>query len=152
MMRLPVISLDQPWASAVAYGLKPAETRDWMAPRKLWGQNLGIHATKRRPDQMILDAIADEDPRMLDYDWYSEPRGALVAVVKLNRCGRVVSIDDHHGTALIEVPGLALPEPIETDALGYYGWGRWVWQFGHIAKFDEPIEMPGRQRIWYTDI
>lgn len=150
-MRLPVVSLDQPWASAVAEGLKPDETRDWMAPRKLWGQNLGIHATKRRPDQMIVDYLCDEDPRMEGYDWYAAPRGALVATVKLIRCGRVIGVDGRHDTALIEVPGLTLPERIETNALGFYGWGRWVWQLGNVAKLDEPIEMRGHQRIWYTD-
>jgi hypothetical protein len=40
------ISLWQPWASLIACGAKPYETRHWAPPRELIGQTIAIHAAK----------------------------------------------------------------------------------------------------------
>ena len=41
------ISLWQPWASLIACGAKPFETRHWVPPRELIGQRIAIHAAKK---------------------------------------------------------------------------------------------------------
>jgi activating signal cointegrator 1 len=41
------ISLWQPWASLIACGAKPFETRHWAPPRDLIGATIAIHAAKK---------------------------------------------------------------------------------------------------------
>lgn len=44
---MKAISLWQPWASLIACGAKPFETRSWAPPRDLIGQPIAIHAAKK---------------------------------------------------------------------------------------------------------
>ncbi|MHB8272006.1 ASCH domain-containing protein [Bradyrhizobium sp.] len=44
---MKAISLWQPWASLIACGAKPFETRHWAPPRELIGQTIAIHAAKK---------------------------------------------------------------------------------------------------------
>src|SRR5712671_3817606 len=44
---MKAISLWQPWASLIACGAKPFETRHWAPPRELIGQSIAIHAAKK---------------------------------------------------------------------------------------------------------
>lgn len=44
---MKAISLWQPYASLIASGFKPFETRDWAPPRELIGQPIAIHAAKK---------------------------------------------------------------------------------------------------------
>src|ERR1700694_167443 len=44
---MKAISLWQPWASLIACGAKPYETRHWAPPRELIGQRIAIHAAKK---------------------------------------------------------------------------------------------------------
>lgn len=44
---MKAISLWQPWASLIACGVKPYETRHWAPPRELIGQRIAIHAAKK---------------------------------------------------------------------------------------------------------
>lgn len=44
---MKAISLWQPWASLIACGAKPFETRSWAPPRELIGQTIAIHAAKK---------------------------------------------------------------------------------------------------------
>src|SRR5665213_1508383 len=48
---MPAISLWQPWASFIAIGVKPYETRHWRAPSRFIGRRILIHAAKRRLDK-----------------------------------------------------------------------------------------------------
>lgn len=44
---MKAISLWQPWASLIACGAKPYETRSWAPPRSMIGQPIAIHAAKK---------------------------------------------------------------------------------------------------------
>src|ERR1700732_4369319 len=44
---MKAISLWQPWASLIACGAKPYETRDWAPPESMIGQPIAIHAAKK---------------------------------------------------------------------------------------------------------
>jgi len=44
---MKAISLWQPWASLIACGAKPYETRHWAPRRELIGQRIAIHAAKK---------------------------------------------------------------------------------------------------------
>jgi hypothetical protein len=44
---MKAISLWQPWASLIAAGLKPYETRNWAPAPSMIGQTIAIHAAKK---------------------------------------------------------------------------------------------------------
>ena len=46
-MKLPALTIWQPWASLIIAGCKPYEFRPWPAPGRLWGQRIAIHAAAR---------------------------------------------------------------------------------------------------------
>ena len=48
---MPCISLWQPYASLIACGAKPFETRHWAAPARFIGQRVAIHAAARKPSR-----------------------------------------------------------------------------------------------------
>lgn len=65
---MKAISLWQPWASLIACGAKPYETRDWAPPVNLIGQTIAIHAAKK------IDKDAAEFAEDLMYGQY-QPGG-----------------------------------------------------------------------------
>ena len=59
------ISLWQPWATAIALGLKTIETRSWPAPKSAIGHPLAIAAaTRQEKDQIAFchDVIEKNEP------------------------------------------------------------------------------------------
>ena len=54
MRALLAISLWNPWASLIAIGAKPFETRSWAPPAKCIGQRIAVHAALRpiKPDDL----------------------------------------------------------------------------------------------------
>ena len=56
------ITLDQPWASLTALGIKTVETRSWPAPERPIGQVIAVHAGRwvvRRPGDRIERVLQD---------------------------------------------------------------------------------------------
>src|SRR5258707_11629152 len=49
--RMKALTLYQPWASFIAIGVKPFETRSWPPPTWLIGKRIAIHAAKRAVDE-----------------------------------------------------------------------------------------------------
>lgn len=104
------ISLHQPWASFIAAGLKPYETRSWPAPRWLIGKRIAIHAAKKK---MPMD----------DFKWALRhgiddvPLGAIVCTAVLRGAYRI-------GVAQ-RVPGSAPIHNFQPDEFGDYEPGRW---------------------------
>lgn len=93
--RVRVISLHQPWASAIAVGIKMVETRSW-------GTNyrglLAIHATKKQDQicrlqaKLALKNGSDSWAVFQLFGIKTEkdlPRGAIVAVATLEDCIRI---------------------------------------------------------------
>jgi hypothetical protein len=121
------ISLWQPWASAVAFGLKRIETRHW--PARYTGP-LAIHAAKRWTAETRDDAASFArayDPRLAE-----PPLGAIVATCRLVRCDRSEDIL-HRGITSME------------EAFGNYGPGRFGWLLDDIVALAEPIPFRGAQ-------
>jgi hypothetical protein len=125
---LRAISLWQPWASAVALGLKRIETRHW--PTSYRGPLL-IHAAKRwTVDEREFHALEHEAGRLPA----ALPLGALIAVVDLVDCRR--SED--------------LASAISDDELawGNYGPRRFGWLFEGVQQFPQPVTYRGRQSFF----
>jgi hypothetical protein len=123
---IPAISLWQPWASFIAIGVKPYETRHWVAPARFIGRRIAIHAAKRKM------------PRE-DVEWWfnvsgqSEPPplGAFVC------------------TALLRA--VLRSEEVPTDDFGDYSEGRYAWHLDMIEPIDRPVPARGAQGFWMWD-
>lgn len=122
------ISLWQPWASAVALGVKRVETRHW-APR--YRGPLIIHAAKRwdrdqREFASVERALGRLPPRL--------PLGALVAVCEL--------VDVRPSEEI--GPDVSAVERI----YGNYAPGRFGWVLANIRPLPEPIGFKGHQSFF----
>lgn len=139
MTKTVAISLWQPWASAVAAGLKKFETRSW--PTSYRGP-LAIHASKQWNGElaMIHNALRAEFPA---YDStmprMALPFGCIVATCTLANC---VEIDAalYHRLPALEI------------ALGNYAAGRYAWELTDVRALAEPIPARGRQGFFTVEL
>lgn len=126
---MKAISLYQPWASAVALGIKTIETRRWQTRHR---GPLIIHAAKAWTP--LLRQFLEEAQRKGVLPEGDYPRGMLLCRVNLD--------------AIEEVETLKLKiGPIER-LLGDYSDGRFGWKFSGLQKFREPIPMVGAQGVF----
>jgi hypothetical protein len=126
---LPAITLWQPWASLIALGLKPYETRDWRPPHHLLGQRVAIHAAKRKS---VADEISPEIEQAMmtatgTVRWFELlPYGAVVC------------------TAFLESAHPASTVP--ADPFGDYTPGRWAWHLVDVRPLRPPVPAKGDRR------
>lgn len=123
---MKALSLWQPWASLIADGRKKIETRHWMPPESLLGQEFMIHAAMRTDVQAC---------RGFGYNPLTIPRGCAVAVVRLLAY-------EKFGNAAREKFG----HP-EVD-FGNFEAGCFGWFLDLISKFSPPIPSKGHQGLW----
>lgn len=167
-MMLPAISLHQPYASLIAYGLKPYETRGWPPPARLIGKRIAIHAAKRAPHLGCRDpgltlevshAFRLAGMRDAEGWWWTDtplPIGAVVCTAVLAGAYRLavqgVVDADIAGSAMLSsgwnVGGRRV-HVVPADLFGDYSPGRWAWLLSHVAHTHPPIPAKGRQR-WFT--
>lgn len=130
---MPAMTLWQPWASLVALGLKPYETRDRPAPHRLRGQRIAIHAALRKPafgdiTPEIHQAIASATGNMTWFELL--PYGAVVCTVTLEDV----------------FPASA----VAPDPFGDYGPGRWAWRLTDVRPLRPPVPAKGWQMYGWT--
>lgn len=156
---MKTISLWQPWASFIAAGIKPFETRDYPPPRALIGTRIAIHAAKRKPsgddlvtlavsasragDHAAMQVIAAAEARRL-------PLGAVVCTACLRgayQCGS--EIHPAYGGTVVEItkalPGSPTRRILTPDPWGFYGLGRWAWWLVDVMPLTEPLPWTGKQ-------
>lgn len=136
---MKAITLWQPWASAMAKGLKLNETRGW--PTNYRGL-IAICAAKRKPTAKDISPelafiLWEVRERFLGYNANIQdlvenlPLGKVVCVVEIYDC---VKTDDE--------------APICNDmeyALGNYSPGRFAWRTKNCKALDYPVSVVGRQ-------
>lgn len=122
------ISLWQPWASAIALGIKSVETRSWST--KYRGPLL-IHATQRFPREAREFAATE---RALGRLPARLPVGAVVAVATLR---------DVRPTAEVALE----VSPLERH-YGDFTPGRWAWMLDDVRPLIEPVGALGGQGLW----
>jgi activating signal cointegrator 1 len=129
-MIIPALTLHQPWASLVAIGAKPYETRKRAAPLWMVGKRIAIHAAKRKVDirevtpdmEVAFFAATGDDPF-----WYDNlPLGAVVCTARLSLC--------------------IAAEKVTPDQFGNYSPGRFAWRFTDVEQFASPCPARGQQR------
>ena len=151
-IQMPAISLHQPWASLIAYGVKTIETRSWRPPTKFIGQRIAIHGAKHKPST----EIALYEPLMGKWD-LSEPVPPQGVIVATARLATVVQVkENREGVALyspITVTGECPEKPyIPIDPYGNFSPGRWLWVLKDIRKITPSIKETGHQKFWQCTI
>lgn len=130
---MKAISLWQPWASAIAVGIKKIETRHW--PIGYRGE-IAIHAAKTQEGVKQLIGIGRGDliKQVVRLNPSDEllPLGAIVAVARLDGCYRVDQV-----------------EPSEYEAAwGDFSVGRYCWMLSHVVALPKPIPYRGQQGLF----
>lgn len=133
---MKAISLWQPWASAIAVGLKAIETRSWPTPYR---GLIAIHAAKRwtSEEMEFLEDLKEVWPEAYQKLPAAMPFGAIVAVAQLFDCRRI-----EHDTQVSDLE----------RALGNYCPGRFAWTFGCVVPLVTPIAYRGMQGLFDVDI
>ena len=122
------LTLHQPWAQLMVWGLKNIETRSWAAPRNLTGQRMAIHAGKREPKPTEWNIEVQLAVLQRAGGSHSMPMGAVVATARLIECMQVIGEPDDNGLVSYRGFGELIDEPeydatIRTDP---YGASRWA--------------------------
>lgn len=154
------ISLWQPWASAVALGLKTFETRSWAAECPV-GTRLAIHAArrdvgekgaagqqtrgwwlehvKRAQNERAQTARAVFEAAGI-FDWCDLPLGAVVCTAEL--------VAVHRTEDLVEKIGVSALECV----WGNYAPGRYAWQLAKRERLARPVPAKGWQNFFTVDL
>ena len=144
---MPAVSLWQPYASLIAAGVKPWETRDFAPPQRLLGKRIAIHAAKRVPRRGELgeDVEAAISAALGRDDWFGRdglPLGAVVCTAVLGGAVRIRAPADNNGMAEFDrilnkgsEGGVIGRLAIKTDLFGDYSAGRWCWEADATSRF-----------------
>ena len=126
---LRALSLWQPWASAMASGVKQMETRSW--PTSYRG-DLVICSAKRKPKP-------EEMPADVPFKFaVALPYGYALCVVELYDCHTVEWIVRQRGFT-----------EAERDWGDYTpGIGRYAWLTRNCRRLQNPVPIVGRQGLW----
>lgn len=172
---MKAITLWQPWASLLAYGVKKYETRSW--PTKYRGP-IAIHAGKfgfgpyacELPigfTDAVVSALwpGTTDPCAIVDNWDEFPKGEIIATAELVNCWHIVY---HPGTNVDiakHIPvGAELDVPMKHPDFGRYivptekemlfgDWtpGRYAWELTNVKLLPKPIRAKGAQGLWNWD-
>jgi hypothetical protein len=168
------ISLWQPWASLIACGAKPFETRHWAPPQGLIGQTIAIHAAKKVDRSAI--ALAEEvyyahslgdsddchekleeailgtpDSMMAKFGPAVFPVGCIVCTARLDAAFQLgdAAEDTTRPAASVIRRMISRPMPhcftVRYDDFGDYAWGRWAWLLTNVKPLVPPSPAVGRQ-------
>lgn len=140
--KLKAITLWQPWASAMAAGLKTVETRSWATSYR---GPLAIHASARKvhtADMGLVRAlgralrvdVARTNPKALAD---ALPRGAVLGVVELYDVVLMSRVS-------------ALHDVMTAQEMSWGDWkpDRFAWLCRPVVWFPEPVPAKGAQGLW----
>jgi hypothetical protein len=129
-MKIPVLSIWQPWASLIANGLKTIETRTEPAPAELLGKRIAIHASvsdsKRHVYEWIRSKYPTEMAQVLNGKEFEDlPRGQVLAFATLIETRKtdwrdwpktMSPVEDFWGWVLADIEILESPIPLNIEA------------------------------------
>lgn len=127
---MKVLSIQQPWASLIAAGLKDVENRSWATPYR--GKFL-IHASSKK---IPRSSMGDDF-----WDWLDE----------LAENGIIEDFKDLPTSAIIGF--VTLSDIVEDSNSNWAEPGNYHWELEDACFFDEPIEgIKGKLNLWNYDI
>lgn len=139
------ITVKQPWADAIADGIKPVENRKW-SPRKGFGEEIAIHAAIK----FATDNDAPHTParylelagdRARPFDVM--PRGKIVGVGTL--VGAVHLLSDRTPTKAV---GYLTQEDLMAVVASRWTTGPWALVLRNVQRLREPLEVKGHLQLW----
>lgn len=128
---MKILSLWEPWASAMALGWKMWETRGWATSYR---GPLAIHAAKN------MTAIKDLTPTELQED--AKDLGVTIQFPTTWPLGQILAVVDLHDCVKTEI---AKPGPLE-EILGNYMPKRFAWQTRNLRRV-KPVPFKGMQGL-----
>ena len=160
---MKAISLWQPWATLIAVGAKPFETRHWAPPRDLIGTTIAIHAAKKidkygralaedcsygqHPDGGFdlgdrIEASLKGIPEHLlaPFGMALLPVGCIVCTARLDaafQLGEAATGTARPAASVIKrMTSRAMPEcfTVPYDDFGDYAAGRWAWLLTDVKR------------------
>lgn len=159
---IPVLSLYQPYASAMVVGdppIKGVETRSWAPPKSMIGTRIGIHSAKNPAAIAAIEsaasgAVVDINARAMMQDVVAEdlvefPFGVILGTATLAGVYRTENI--HVLESLL--PGRVVPDGdtlyISTREArwGDYSPDRYGWLYADVEPLPEPVPFHGGQRL-----
>ncbi len=125
---MKALTLTQPWATAIATGVKAIETRSW---RTHYRGPLAIHAAKGFPRKArefaTFEFTIGRIPKRL----------ALGAVIAVATLVDIVPAEE----VVYEISAIE-------RLYGDYTAGRWAWKFADVHELDEPVPALGHPGLW----
>lgn len=127
---LKALSIRQPWATAIACGLKTTETRSWRS--NYYGQiAICASATQSGDDEESHDwyqGMIDHYRNLMPSSYYSLPFGVCVAVAQI---------------AAYKPSKTFLTGSVDFD-LGNFEAGRWGWVLENVRQVPVPVPVKGQ--------
>ncbi len=173
MAVMKAISLWQPWASLVACGAKPFETRHWAPPDKLIGQTIAIHAAKKIDKdaaKMAEDLMYGQwdnhgglaerieatwgdapDEIMGVFGHATMPIGCIVCTARLDAAFELGDPAEETAVPAASVKNRMISRPmpecftVRYDDFGDYAPERWAWLLRDVVPLNPPPPAIGRQ-------
>lgn len=163
------ISLWQPWASLIACGAKPYETRDWAPPARLIGQRIAICAAKKidndaiDPNDIMNSSIIElciasfsacPDNLVAKFGTVLLPIGCVVCTARLDgafQLGEAYEGAFFPAASVVKrMVSRKMPEcfTVRYDDFGDYSPGRWAWLLRDVEICKPPIAVKGRQKFF----
>lgn len=145
------LTIWQPWASAIALGVKKVETRGWACPEWAIGVPMAILAGRKngKEGREAWERLVLAEPETFGIFgaagircWEEMPFGAVVCVVKVTGCEPT----DYVGRGQVQ-PAWFRGAPDERR-WGDHGPGRWAWIIGEVRRIEPPFQLIGRQGIF----
>lgn len=130
---MKAITLWQPWASLIAWGVKSYETRSWWTPYR--GQ-LAIHAGKGMDTEELFECNSFYTDVLKKHNGGPNglPSGAVLCIVNLVEVYKTQDIRE------------AISQ--QEENFGDYSTGRYAWKLEIVEVFKEPVPASGRQGLW----
>jgi activating signal cointegrator 1 len=145
------LTLHQPWASAIALGVKKHETRSWAPPAAMIGQRIAIHAGRGSTLSRNGLVIWLEEAALWGHSgWLVEagawdpvqaaatpdglPRGVVLCTAVVREVIRTEVAEKEVGDLDYE--------------LGDYSHGRYAWRLTQVRRLAEPVPLRGMQGLF----
>lgn len=148
-MKVPTITVWQPWASLIAASAKPYEWRGWPAPARFVGHRIAIHAGARKVHREEIAAL------LLDIEREGE------AATSLNVAKARPLLQAWHTSpgmlplsSVLCTARLGVPITAEQYARAFKGdsdrvdHSRWGWPLTEIEPLEPFVPAKGAQGFW----
>lgn len=127
---MKAITLWQPWASFMEWGIKTIETRHWPLPKNIKGP-IAIHAAKKVV--RVTDPYFDKALLERNLSYSDLPTGFILCYFDTVEC---IKANENN-----------IPDYPER-AFGDYTPGRYMWKMDGLNILPWPVMIQGKQGIW----